>query len=252
MMRFEFELQPLADVQPWGNDRPTYHWFGLTSGWYRIEVDGRQLPRYGEKAVRRWNLSRPFPDYYVARFWEDLIVLRWALSEPVPVDVAPFVDGGFAPREFAEDVSADADTAFRAQDDYQLDLGYLTDAPMISCRRHVADGRDAVIVGQRIRPDRRDTFEGSELLELGVPTAEFFAAMDDFDRRFIAAMDERVAELERTGPAPGVVLDVKALRDEHASRSRWLADRLSVPREVDWDRVRSGIAEISSWPVGEA
>ncbi|MBQ0896075.1 hypothetical protein KBX37_23770 [Micromonospora sp. U56] len=89
MLRFQFELRPLDDVPPWGGDRRTLHWFGLTSGWYWIEADGHQLLRYGEQAVRRWNLSRPYPDYYVARFWEDLLVLHWAVAQPMPADVVP-------------------------------------------------------------------------------------------------------------------------------------------------------------------
>ena len=29
-MLFNFILRPLEDVQPWGSDPPTLHWFGLT------------------------------------------------------------------------------------------------------------------------------------------------------------------------------------------------------------------------------
>jgi len=79
--------------------------------------------------------------------------------------------------------------------------------------------------------------------------AEFFIACEDFDRRFIAAMGEGVAELERNGPPAGVELDLKQLRREHEQRSRWLANRLAEPRSVDWDTVRAGVAEISSWSI---
>ncbi|MEH0986401.1 DUF5984 family protein [Micromonospora sp. CPCC 205556] len=58
-----------------------------------------------------------------------------------------------------------------------------------------------------------------------VPTAEFFAAVHDLDRRLIAAMGERVTELARTGPPAEV---------------------------VGWEQVRSGIAEISSWPLRDS
>ena len=37
-MLFEFVLRPLEEVQPWGVDEPTLHWFGLTDGWYWIEA----------------------------------------------------------------------------------------------------------------------------------------------------------------------------------------------------------------------
>src|SRR5690349_19788172 len=133
MFRIEFELRPLTEVPPWGDDRPTLHWFGLTSGWYWITAEGGEFLRYSDAAVRRWDLDRPYPDYYVARLWEDLIVLRWALNEPVPDDVIPFVDGTFLPREFPDDYdfNDDVETAFDVQSDYVLDTGYLTDSPRL-------------------------------------------------------------------------------------------------------------------------
>ncbi|RKR91536.1 hypothetical protein BDK92_5935 [Micromonospora pisi] len=250
MLRFHFGLDPLADVPPWGGDQPTLHWFGLTSGWYWIEADRHQLLRYSEQAVRRWDLARPYPHYYVVRLWEDLLVLRWALTEPVPADVVPFVDGTFGMREFPEyDTGVEVDAAFGLQSDYHLDMGYLTDAPHIECWRQTDAGPDLVTISQRVPPGDQGTFVGPELLTISVPTADFFAAVHDFDRQLIAAMDERITELERTGPPAGVELDLDALRAEHVNRSRWLAERLAAPRQVDWDQIRSGIAEISTWPL---
>jgi hypothetical protein len=48
-----------------------------------------------------------------------------------------------------------------------------------------------------------------------------------------------------------VELDLNMLRAEHAHRRHWLPERLTALRHVDWDRVRSGITEISSWPLSE-
>jgi hypothetical protein len=252
VLQFQFELCPLADVPLWGSEQPTLHWFGLTSGWYWIVAGGHRLLRYGEPAVRRWNLSRPYPQYYVVRLWEDILALRWALTDPVPADVVQFVDGTFPPRRLPdEDTGADVDAALALQSDYQLDLGYLTNSPALRCWRSTGTGQDLATISQRARPDSRDTFDGPELLEVSVPAAEFFAAVHEFDRRLIAAMDKRVTELERTGPPAGVRLDVDLLRAEHLRRSRWLAERLATPRQVNWDQIRSGITEIASWPLQE-
>jgi hypothetical protein len=250
MFRFEFELRPLAEVLPWGGDRPTLHWFGLTSGWYWIRAQQCEFPRYSDEAVRNWDLERPYPAYYVARLWEDLIALRWALQEPVPEDMIPFVDGTFSPRQFPEgdDLGDDVDAVFDVQSDYILDLGYLTDAPHLTCWRHAGDGSDVATLSQQITPRQQGTFQGPERLDVIVPAAELFAAFDDFDRRFIAAMEDRVAGLERSGPPPGVDLDVQHLRVEHKQRSNWLAQRLASRRDVDWAKVRTGVAELSSWP----
>jgi uncharacterized protein DUF5984 len=250
MFRFEFELRPLAEISPWGGDRPSLHWFGLSSGWYWIRAQNCELLRYSEEAVREWDLERPYPDYYVTRLWEDLIVLRWALQEPVPEDMIPFIDGTFSPREFpdSEDIGDDVDAVFDVQSDYALDLGYLTDAPHLTCCRHAGDGSDVVTLSQQIASSRRGTFQGPERLDVIVPAAEFIAAVDDFDRQFMAAMEDRVAGLERSGPPPGVDLDLRHLRVEHTRRTTWLEQRLNSGRDVDWAKVRAGAAELSLWP----
>jgi len=240
MLEFRFELRPLADVTPWGRG---LHWFGLTQGWYWISTDAGEMLRYTGEAVRRWELERPYPGYYVVRLWEDLLVLRWALEEPVPDDVVPFIDGSFPRHELPDDldlITAEVDAAFDLQSDFALYLGYLTDAPDLRCWR---DDRDVVTLRQQPGPD-----SWAEPLETTVAAGEFFAAVEDFDRRLIAAMDDRVAELERTGPPPGVELDVAQLRAEHTQRSRWLGQRLAAPRHVDWPEIRAGITRISSWP----
>ncbi|MEU8663288.1 DUF5984 family protein [Actinoplanes philippinensis] len=117
------------------------------------------------------------------------------------------------------------------------------------CWRHVVEDRDVVTLRQKISPTAPGTFDGPSCLDVTVPTAELFAALEDFDRRFIAAMGERVAELERNGPPAGVELDLEELRREHGQRSRSLAKRPAEPEDIDWDAMRAGVAEISSWPV---
>ncbi|MEU7798962.1 DUF5984 family protein [Micromonospora arborensis] len=52
MFRIEFELRPTAEVPPWGGDRPSLHWFGLTSGWYWFSVQGCEFLRYRDEVVR--------------------------------------------------------------------------------------------------------------------------------------------------------------------------------------------------------
>jgi hypothetical protein len=250
MFRFEFELRPVAEVPPWGGDTPTLHWFGLTSGWYCMRGQDSEFLRYRDEAVRRWDLERPYPDYYVARLWEDLIALRGALRAPVPEDLVPFVDGTFLSREFPDrdDLGDDVDAVFGIQSDYGLDVGYLIDSPRVSCWRHVADGSDLVTFRQAITPANSGTFEGPKRLDATMPAAEFFAAIEDFHRRFIVAMEKRVAGLERSGLPLGIGLDLQQLRAEQVQRSSWLGQRLASRRDVDWAKVRAGAAEVRSWP----
>lgn len=53
VIRFGFELCPLTEVAPWGgsNGPATLHWFGLTDGWYWIELDGLHLLRYDRNTL---------------------------------------------------------------------------------------------------------------------------------------------------------------------------------------------------------
>ncbi len=249
MLRFRFELRPLREVKPWGADRPTLHWFGLTDGWYWIEAGDHEFLRYTDEAVRRWDLRRPYPDYYVARLWEDLIVLRWALQEPVPADLVPFVNGTFARREFpdADDFGVEVEAAFDFQGDHLVDFGYLTHAPTLFCWRHYAEGRDVVTLSQHVPAGGRGTFAGPPRREVTVPAAEFFDAVDDLDRRLVSAMEGRVAEAEGE-PLAGIDLDLGQLRAEHERRRRWRELRAAEPRHVGWAAVRAGAAEIASWP----
>jgi hypothetical protein len=249
-MNFPFELRPLAEVAPWGGDEPTLHWFALTAGWYWITVEGRDLLHYSDESVRQWELERPYPGYYLARQWEDLILLRRFLQEAVPDDLIAFVDGSRSRRDFPDDDlewGDEVDAAFELESDFIVDLGHLTRAPHLRCWRHTVDGRDVVTLSQQIEPDDLGTFDGPERLDFVVPAAEFLSAIEDFDRRLIAAMADRVAEMERTGPPPGVALDVAQLRAEHEQRSQWLAQRMATPRHVDWPKVRAGAAVIFTW-----
>ncbi|WP_123601984.1 DUF5984 family protein [Micromonospora sp. Llam0] len=52
-IRFQFQLRPLDQVHPWGRDKQTLHWFGLTEGWYWLDLNGHQLLRYSAETVRR-------------------------------------------------------------------------------------------------------------------------------------------------------------------------------------------------------
>lgn len=64
-------------MSPWGGDQPRLHWFGLTEGWCWIRVGEHEL-------LRCSRLYHPdcYVDYYLARLWEDVIVLNPDVLEP--------------------------------------------------------------------------------------------------------------------------------------------------------------------------
>lgn len=87
-----------------------------------------------------------------------------------------------------------------------MNSGHLTRAPRLRCWRHTVEGRDVVTLSQQIPVEYLGTFDGPERLDFIVPAMEFFAAIEDLDRRLIAAMgvnavNRRRPANRRCGPA---------------------------------------------------
>jgi hypothetical protein len=254
-LRFRFELRPLAEVHPWGRERRTLHWFGLTQGWYWIELDGHELLRYSDQTVRRWvadgYLGPPYADYYAVRLWEDLLRLLPAVLEPVPADLVPFIEAdstGWRERdEHEEDFTAEGWYGDRV-----LDLGYLRNSPVIRWWRTIGDGGDTVTVDWWNRRDEQDlgvAFTDPVRGRLALATEAFVAAVRDLDRDLMAAMHERIGKLEAGHVVlPDVELDLTALRAEHHDRATWLRRALDRPVVTDWTAVRAGAAFLGNAP----
>jgi hypothetical protein len=99
MIRFAFELRPLAAIRPWTDARgedPHLSWFGLTDGWCWIETGQEQLFRYDDATLSTWRAEgfeagRPYVDYQVVRLWEDALAVLPHVLEPVPDVLRSFV-----------------------------------------------------------------------------------------------------------------------------------------------------------------
>jgi hypothetical protein len=249
-LRFRFELRPLAEIHPWGTDRPTLHWFGLTDGWYWIQVGGHELLRYSDQTVHSWTAEGynglPYVDYYVVRLWEDLLRSLPAILEPVPEDLTAFIESDAAIwTPPADDI--DAYTAQVWHDQHSLDLGYLRDATRIRWWRTIRGRRDSISIdwrNRRSKADRQATFAGPAIGRRAIPTDAFVDAVVDLDRNLMAAMEQRVAELEQRGTQPGIYIDLVALRQEQYDRANWLSAAMDRNEPTDWEAVRSGAARI--------
>lgn len=247
MFRFRFELYPLDEVSPWGRDEPNLHWFGLTDGWYWIEGGGQELLRR-----TRVDHGHPYVDYYLARLWEDVNVLTPDVVEPVPTDLQTFVASDNRqwvrdPLDFIPDEDLDPEapdhpaiTAMSWHCEHYLDFGYLRNSPDLRFWRTVDGGRDEITVDWRHQDDGEIGFSAGSAVRFTVATSEYLDAVHALDRELMAAMEQRVAELERRGGLPGVSLDVPWLRREHEDRAQWLARNLDRTPETDWEAVRQG------------
>ncbi|ADI10690.1 hypothetical protein SBI_07570 [Streptomyces bingchenggensis BCW-1] len=258
MIRFRFGLTPLAEVRPWGRrERPVLHWFGLTDGWYAIDLGEHELLRYSERTVRRLRgdgggPAHPYADYYVVRLWEDLLALLPAALEPVPEDLADFVACDSS--DWCWEDTPEADSAAQWHGDRSLYTGYLRIAPDIRCWRTVAGEHDAMDDVMNVSwahpsdPEGEIEFAGPATGRVTVPTSAFVAAVTELDRALLEAMERRIGELEAAGPPPGVELDLEQLRREHRDRAGWLERARRYAYATDWAAVRTGAAALLRSP----
>ncbi len=246
-IRIRFGLTPLERTRPWGREQPVLHWFGLTAGWYCVDLGGHEVLRYSERTLRELRAEgsdrpdHPYVDYYVVRLWEDLIALVSEAMEPVPADLADLA-ADTSPALAWRD-TPEADTALTWYSAGSLYTDYLRVAPHIRCRRTVSDGHDTVTVAWEHRADPEGVIEftGPQSGRIILPTDEFLAAVTELDRALMAAMDERIGQLTLSGAPPGVRLDIEGLRQEHRSRAARLQQALDRDPGTDWETVRMGV-----------
>jgi hypothetical protein len=77
-----------------------------------------------------------------------------------------------------------------------------------------------------------------------VDAGQFVAAVEEFDRELLSAMEARIAEVEASPPI-GVEIDLDQLRREHEDRSGWLERARDWHRSTDWNAIRAGAALLS-------
>lgn len=248
VIHFQFRLRPIAEISPWGPER-RLHWFGLTDGWYWIEIGDLELLRYAPQTVQRWtdegcSPASPYVDYYVVRLWEDLLNLLPEVLEPVPDDLAEFIASDPCDWTWPDEEQAEArvEAAMKAAEWYSnhvLDMGYLRSSPSIRWWRRTASGRDRMIMAWQHRPGDTE-FAAPRTGQAATPTNVFVGAVEELDRKLLSAMDERIAELERSGPPPRVHIDMQQLRAEHRDRAAWLPRHRNRSPATDWAEVRTG------------
>jgi len=245
-MRLRFELAPLEEIAPWGGEHPVLHWFGLTDGWYCVDLAGHEVLRYSERTVQELRRGaeggppHPYVAYYVVRLWEDMIALVSGAMEPVPEDL---LDVAATSPDWSWVDTPEAEAAVAWHSAGSLYTGYLRIAPSIRCWRAVAGQDDTVTVSWEQQPDPEGVIEfaGPRTGRVSMPTSTFLAAVTELDRALLAAMDQRISELERSGPPPGVELDIEGLRREHRDRATWLRRARDRDPGTDWDAVRAGV-----------
>ncbi len=245
---FDFRLREIEQIVPWGTPgNETLSWFGLTDGWYWMALGGDELFRYREAQD-----GSVYVDYQVVRLWEDILSILPAVLETVPDDIARRLEPAQdwlswrwrVQTQLIDSTMSDAeserrDLATRWSADRRLDSLYLPRGPQIWLWRtsdvvHVAwDNHDCVFNGEPVWASAH----GHGVFSV----AEFIGEVEDFNRRLVSAMADRVKAVRKGWPFAKFDIDVDQLEHEQKDRSTWLSQALdaSAKREpTDWASVR--------------
>ncbi|MEZ4712786.1 MAG: DUF5984 family protein [Caldilineaceae bacterium] len=241
-MLFNFQLRPLADVTPWTSDgQPYLHWFGLTDGWYWMNVETVTLFQYTDEVLHQWGESetngphRSYVDYQVVRLWEDLLDQLPHILQPIPDNILQRIQPGYEAvlwrnrvidHLLPDDTDLDSSAferfvhATEWLDNRRLDAGHLQAGPRIwfwndggSVYIHW-DNRGLEIDGIPVWTAIQGTFT--------LPISTFIDEIRSLDERLIKAMQERVTVAQNQWPRPDVRVDISILIREQKERATWL------------------------------
>jgi hypothetical protein len=256
---FQFELRPLAEVQPWGTPKdPSLSWFALSDGIWWINAGNHRLFEYSLHAVRELGASR-YCDYQVVRLHDDLINLVPYALEDVPMQLVPCVELGSRERWSArwgrwmaalpDEGLSDADyslidSAGSWMGRRTLDSSYLS--PSFDLRIWSSQGLVHLEWDNRTKLVDDGYAWTAVLGSYELPSARFLTEMQDFDERFMGAMAERVEQVcSGALEGRGIRVDRKALKREHVERSSWLQERLGDgPSQTNWESVVGAISAL--------
>ncbi|MDP3070340.1 MAG: DUF5984 family protein [Opitutaceae bacterium] len=268
-MLFDFRFRPIEQVGAWGTPPDlSLSWFGLTDGYYRLQVGSENLFAYTEQISKHWATNDPAfsgasVDYYVVRLWEDVCAILPDVMEPIPSDFLRLVSGrNPAIRQVLQTVGtwwqglADDEMAGENEEIYyaaitwassrNLDSLYLRGGPRIWIFSHddtvtiAWDNRGLEIDGIEVWSARCGSYSMSR--------SKFLEEIRSFDRRLLAQMQERVDQVCADWRRPEIHIDFEQLRIEQIERGQTLPLALRAsPTSVDWERVQAALRKVANF-----
>ncbi|MCC6589866.1 MAG: hypothetical protein IT168_24440 [Bryobacterales bacterium] len=255
-LRFRFELDNLADIQPWGEPgTANLHWFGLTSGRYWIETPVGEVLRYTDQIRKVWNLPFSHVDYQVARIFEDLQAHLPHILEPVPDDIARIASNRawLASANSWREEDSDKQEIDGRWDLYnaalawwherELDTAYLSHGPWLSIWR---TGEETHF--RWTTPCNEDHGTSVFVVPNGcftLTSADFEAAAYGFCEDVLRAMSARIDQIHRDGwKRAECSLNVDVLIAEHQHRDRLFAELKGQRPGTDWNTIRTDLQNL--------
>ena len=287
-MLFNFQLFPFselmteidyreASVEKRGHRQVS--WYVLSDGWYWMDVGSTHLFRYTQQAH---DLVQPlrsenewYVDYFVSRFWEDILLILPALLEPLPPplierlsSISDWNDWLADKEEVWEVHNCNSEEKEDAEDEYEqevvylstladdwwyarcLDTAYLISGPRIW---FWSDGT-LLYIGW---DNRERLFEGISAWEAGIgqivlPVTQFLTELHAFNQQLMDTMATRTTTASTYWPGSQLANDLDALQEEQQERSTWLANALLEAKNreaTNWQGVLTSITIIENDPV---
>jgi hypothetical protein len=280
-MFFHFQLTPIAEIKPWEKkDEPSLHWFGLSDGRYWIQIGETEVFRYSKTVLAAYppqdpalatHSLDPYLDYYVTRFWEDILEIVPYILDPLPAPLVQRMEPidkwlqwcqkahiwQEDPQEICSEETLDA-----RRDMYNQALLWWWNRKLYTGPIKFYPGIHFWNDGQLIHClwDSRDTqFEDSLFIwealyeTKAIPATTFMEAVTSFNERFISAMAERVNTVLASWSRPEIAVDFAQLAREHVQRSEHFAKRMAeVPTRAkaatEWESILEAIRAIENDP----
>ena len=266
-MLFNFKLRPVENITPWGRDNQlALHWFGLTGGWYWMDVGEDELFRYTDDILTLWeatanqSFENVYVDYQVVRFWEDLQDMLPYILEPIPNYILQRIQPGSKAIIWREKVGdfllpENEDVLDTAYDTFDavtswlgqrwLHVGYLRKGPRIWfwCDDQKVyihwDNTEVQIDGTQVWTATKGIFS--------LPIQKFIEEIQAFDQQLIDTMQTRVNAVCQHWSRPEIQINLQSLINEQEDRAKWMEralERVNHMSPTPWDNVLSMVERI--------
>ncbi|OUS29194.1 hypothetical protein A9Q99_08755 [Gammaproteobacteria bacterium 45_16_T64] len=253
MNLFEFRLRPLTEVEPWGEEPDlSLHWYGLTDGFYHMNVGEEQLYRYSDELMDIWSkehsYSKPFFDYQVTRLHEDVLCMLSDVLQPIPVRMHEYISTVEKQRVWEDTLAGVYD-----ETEYEeVEETYEMASEWLFHRRLQGMGGGPNVIIWRVGDTIHIRWNSESILLEGVQawstargeyqlTVEAYVAeVESFHHRLMNDMRERIRLITTNNPMPHVNIDIPALISVQEEKDRFLSESLNrKPNVDDWGDVLS-------------
>lgn len=268
-MLFNFHLLQLNKIRPWEHNNQKYlNWFGLTDGWYWMDVETDELFRYTDDIVSSWDKELgtqaefSYVDYQVVRFWEDLLDMLPNILEPIPTNILQKINLGTDMLDYRKKVfdylfiQDNGDLSENSFDTLEittswidkrlLPTSHLLHSPFIWFWN---DGKNMFI-----HWDNRSVFKDNIQVwkanfgTYSISIQQFIDELRLFDKNLMNAIQLRINEIREGWKHSEIEINISEIERQQNERSKWLEQsfvKAHLQKSPKWDEIQAMLEKIS-------